>query len=893
MNKSKKIGFWYVCFLFGVLAIANPHEARSNSFVDSVKSFFSNESSENTGSEAIPVKKEVEAQEKAQVSAESISNEKSQETNSVAGTTQASGKKGVLRSESDILTLLSDEPGNAELLYELGQMKLLQGDFASAKNFFNSIKASGDVGLAHLGLSLAELTLGDLKGAYSTIVNASSPQDPLIVFAKSYYDFLLGQKQAGERLIQNAGKIKNPRLTSGILASYHALLGNYALANVMLSKLEDTGFLYAQALVAKVLSNPDQVEKLISEYRNKYQLSASVTNLIVANAQLLSFDYKSARKSFMAANEGASAQVKDAIKSRIEQLNNINDELFLNLHKMILATALKQKNKELIQRNLLGKGEALIRQVLDRNKLNSDGTSSMDIFEPANGDLIDIEAFNDFLINTITSNYFFLRAKEGNDFEEKRFSSKYTHRLLSLYLFSPQKPLGEDKVLSIMKKVVAAQEQMEQPYTALEATFSFYLKYLQTKKDFESISKIYEGKSSVTNFIDKFYDTSNFSKIENPSFFQDYFDTSLSEIRGIISEDVGKRKKMQAQIEGVKLFNSFKEEQSLTFEQGQSRLREAPDAGCLKDSISYYLAKRFKKETSNIYQRYLGCLKGISGDDQFMEQSVGVFVETLFSHEEYGAIVKFFETNEALILRASPFSFVHYVDSLGRSGDVAQAKKEAARLCPKVPAEICTRVNFESIPHLEVLHRAKGVSEAAKILNQVGTLMEKKNVAEAKRLLLQAKELDPINPFIYMYYEAIYRLEKGFDFLGEYTNLVSHYLTATNIEPELKNRIIDRIFRPCEDINLPCEILVTVIDDGHFKDVPQEIVQPAYAAQLIRNGLLERAGVIINEMTKSSNLTLQRKGIKLKASLTEILKHVEQQGSFDKNMIQESQPTAV
>lgn len=905
MKKSKKIGFWHTGILVGLLLLSSTYEAHSNSLIDSVKGFFSaagTDDEKTSEQNAIPQESATDS-DKGAVQATSAAESAILDTpqSSTQGGTSNGGKR--ILGEADVLRLISEDPSNPSHLFELGQLKLLDGNIEDAESNFDKIMSqTNDSTLLIIGKTLTQLFLGNIDQAYASIVSASTSSDPNVLVVKSWCEFLLGQQEAGKRLIQNATKVPNSRISNSFLASYYALVGDYDLARITVDKVGRTGFLPAQALVAKYLytsklqSNSETVKAALSELRNKHQLAKDAAHFILANSLMLTFNYELARENYEAAAESSSQRMAAAAQAKVAQIDNLSNSLFLELHKNLIADAAKRKNTKAFIDLIVNHKEASLR-LLTRN---SDMITKNDVFSNALANASLMEGFdyarmNNFLIDLAKNNRFLKQEFKSSDSKVLSELDRMTSEIMSYYIAPVDSPISEGELKQNMKSIINAHPSEIRLSVGVNLFFDYYCQSkISDAKSFSELVKRFKTSEQILAFMEEFVDVKLQTEKLKQERLQRFLERNLAKLNRQLEKSLALTTSEDSQKKLAQTYEGFKANNGLNYDQAIKELGAVGSNNCFTLAIEYYLTQRFKKaNTSQKLSEYLKCVSKISPDLRDLEQSIGIFIELLYLNEQYTQLISFYRDYEEWILRVSPFSSVHYIDSLGRTGKVEEAKLKAREVCAKVPSEICSKISLEIIPIHERLEKFAGTQRADKLLAKVGELIEKKNYNQAKALLLEAKANDPLNPFIYMFFETIYRADSSFDFLGQYTTLLSTFLSTPNLESDLRTKLIDRIFDPCESPSFPCEVLVNAIEDNRFKDLPKEKTLPAYAAQLIRIGKLEEAAVIIDEMTKSSNPNLQRKGIVLKASLTDILRQVQESGAFEQKMIEVPTSTSV
>lgn len=902
MKKSRKIGFWRSGTLIGMLLFSLTYDAHSNSFIESVKGFFSAKGPDTE-----------QTTERQQAVDKSVSSREEQQSRQIpdtkdSGSTQSSIPSGVgekrakMLDEVDVLRMISEDPSNPNHLFELAQLKMLDGNIADAESTFDRMMSlTDDSTLTILGKSLIQLFFGNIDQTYATIVKASNASDSNVLVVRYWCEFLLGQKDAAKLLVQNALKVPESRVSNSILASYYALIGEYDLARIAIDKVAQSGFLPAQALMAKYLytarlkSNSDTIKDALSELRNKHQLAKEAAHLILANALMLTLNYELARENYQAASKSSSQQIAAAAQGHINRLNDPGNMLYRELHKLLLVNAVNKKEIKKFNELIINNKEASLRLMrINPDFSDKDKEFGEALLEVSRMDDFDDARMNAFLVELVSNNRFLKKAEEGNDQKQLILLSQITADVLSFYNLKIGKIIKEEELREVMSSVVNTHPEQVRLALAVDLFFDFYCRNLlndpQATRD---INNNFKTLDDVRKFVMGFADV-KFQEDPTSAEVQESIRDSLIKIKRQIERQIAAENYLDEQKKVVRLYTDFKGNDGLDYDQALKELNAIGVSNCYVIVVQYYLLQRFGKENlSQKFAEYQKCLNNVSPDRRRLEQSISAISELLYLNKNYSTLISLYLDNEQLILQVAPFASVHFIDSLGKTTSAEAAKSKAREICDKLPSEICSKIHLEVIPEIERFERSVGVQKAAKLLVQVGDLIEKKNFKQAKPLLLEAKQSDPLNPFIYMFFEAVYRADNSFDFLTHYTTLLSTFLSTPNVDSELRVKLIDRIFNPCESPTFPCDVLVGAIEDNRFKDVPQETMLPAYAAQLIRTGRLEKAGAVIDEMVKSSNLNLQRKGLVLKAGLVEILKQVRESGAFDRNMIKVPTSTSV
>lgn len=890
MKKIKMITYSCIILVGLVLIGTVSTPAYSNSFTDSIKNFFK-----------VDKESRQEKTYKKQVPRDNIPSEKMSETVSLAPIETVT--QTPLLGEEQITQKLVEEPNNVNYQFELGQLKILKGDIDGARNIFSQLSMMGDgAKLGLIGTVLVDLFLGQNSEAYKKMSQSSLSSDPEILVLSSWSMFLGGATDAADNILNNASKITNSRVVLGTLATFYAVTGSYDLAEAILTSLAQTGFLPAQALKAKFLinskfgENKDAISTSFSELRNKYQLSEPVARMILGSGLMLELNYPKAAEQYEKVEEGALPALKSSAKRMSARIDDINDPLFVNYHQALLGLALKTKNVEFVKRilNVSPRAFLVLLTYLEDNPGSNLNSGNLDEFVFRH---FGPKWFREKILSSLSDNSYIdkINSKFANGEKLGEFVWALWDYIIRVPFEEGKRYTDEDleKFIDSIAELVPASLR---PYTKFELYLTFYPSGLLLRGDFDKAQKYYSDPESFRNFFFSKVSKADFDK--TPGMTQEHFERRivkrLSQIAISIKGDKEFSKILSARKSASDLMELIRNNPEFTAEQARAKLKEINEDSCVKTAIEYYLSHKFnQKEASTYYKEYLNCISKMDRDEKSIDISAGIFIETLFNAKEYEALIKFYNENDSWLSIVNGYSAIHYIEALALVNGARVALTEAKQVCAKVEAEFCVKINTEILPEIERRHRSQGMIKASELVTKAGSALEKKHYEQAKSLLLEAKTHDPLNPFIYMYFEAIYRIDNKFDFLTQYTELISAYLTEVNIEPARKIQLQKRIFEPCESLSFPCETLVTVIRDGRLNDTPSEVLKPAYAAQLIRLGELEAAGKIVDEMTKSDNLMLQRKGLQLKASLTEILRRVKNSSSFDKKILQDIEKTAV
>ncbi len=898
MKKIKMITY-STAAIAAVTALAiNSTPVYSNSFTNSIKSFFKVDEKE-SDAKGEQAKQQAPSQ-SAPVNAP-VAQESEREEAPASPVTRAS--EANILGEEQIAKKLVEEPNNVNYHFELGQLKLLKGDVDGARTTFSQLSQIADGSkLSLIGSVLVDLFLGETNEAYKKMSQSSLSSDPEILTLSSWCMFLGGSARAAETIIANASKVTNSRVALGTLATYYAATGNYDLAQTTLATLSQSGFIPAQGLVAKFLinsrfgENKDAFSDTFSELRNKFQLPEPVVRLIIANGYMLELNYPKAADQYREIGPGASATLAAGAKRVLARIENTVDPLLLNYHRSLTALAIKRKSTELMSRSLSASPRAVLKLIAS-------------IEERSEEALVESE-FERFVVRGLGAKWY--REKIVSLVSESDYSTAISKKLIakesvdksiwrpwdyfSKIQLEEDKKFSDEEIFKIIDDISGSMPSEMRGYIKLELLLDLYLRSLISKGDISKANEYYQSTDAFKKFL--------FSKVSKEElqkylpFTQEDFELRLKKKIGKIARIISDSKQfssyLSSQRDSVAVMDQLRQNPSLTDEQAKKMVGELSEGNCAKAAIDYYLSKRFKgKDTSIKYQGYLTCIANESNDAKLVDRSAGIFVETLFNAQEYQPLIKFYRENESWISRSNGYASVHYIDALGRSSGVDEARAEAKRVCANIEAEFCMKINSEIMPELEKRRLLVGISKASELINQAQAAISKKQYASAFSLLVEARKQDPLNPFIYMHFESLYRIDAKFDFLTQYTELITSYLTSPNLDGGKKTQLMERIFKPCEDVNLPCETLVTVVRDGRFNDVAEEVLKPAFAAQLIRSGELEEAKKVVDEMTQSENIMLQRKGLKLKTTLTEIIKRVRDSSSFDKKILQDIEKTSV
>ncbi len=891
MKKIKTVIYSSAALAGVIIASAVASPAYSNSFTDTIKSFFKVD--EEKAPEKIEVKKSPKP---TPVSTEQKS--ESPRPVEVEAVSQSS-----LYAEEQIVQKLVEEPNNVNYHFELGQLKLLKGDVDGAKSTFTQLSMmSGGSKLGLIGLVLIDLFLGETNQAYQKISQSGMSSDPEVLVLSSWCMFLGGTANAAEGILNNASKVTDSRVALGILATFYAVSGNYDLAQTTLVNISKMGFLPLHALLAKYLiaskfgQNEDAVADTFSEFRNKFQLTEPVSRMILGYGLMLELNYPAAFKQYQEVEEGDNLVLRASAKRISSRINNIADALLVQYHRSLMTLALKQKSREQVKRllNVSPRAVLVLLAKIEDNPQPILSQGTLDEFVLVNFganwyrekllSLMKDNSYVEEILNTVL-------AKKEIDFSIWK-PWNYFHRIA----LQENKKYTDEELDQLINEIANLFPTPFRAYAKLELYLVLFSNGLILRGDVDKVQEYYGSFESFENFL--------FSKItrEQLEQFPDYSKVVI---------DARIKKKLPQIVRGVKAareFKAFDNNQSkamaimeqirnnpkLSNDEARGLIAELKDGSCIKIAIEYYLSRRYNlNDSSTKFQEYLTCTSQLESNEKSVDRSGAIVAEALYVSGEYEALVKFYRENEAWLATSSGYSAVHYIDALGRLRGFEEAKLEAKRVCAIIEADFCIKINSDVMPELERRRNQLGVTKANELLTKAKDAIDKKQYSNAYSLLVEARKQNPMNPYVYMYFESLYRIDPKFDFLTQYTELVTAFLTNSSLDSVNRSLILERIFKPCEDVNLPCETLISVVRDGRFKDVPDEVIKPAFAAQLIRAGELEVAKKVVDEMTQSENLMLQRKGLKLKTTLTEIFKRVRDSSSFDKKILQEIEKTSV
>lgn len=896
MKKIKMITYSSVIAtgIVGIAALSTP--AYSTSITDSIKSFFKVDESPTADKKSPTPKAPV------QKPAEPARKTSAEEATKLPVSSAPVVSAGVMGEEA-VMQKLVEEPNNVNYLFELGQLKILKGDIAGATNTFNQLAPlQGGGKYSLIGLSLIDLFLGQTNEAYKRVAQSSLNSDPEVQVISGWCMLLGGNSSALDQIIQNAAKTNASRASLGTMAIFYAITGNYDLANVAIESLSQNGFLPSGSLIAKFLlrskfgADADAASATISELRNKFQLSEEVARTIVAAGALLELNYSLAKKQYEEIAGSGNTALAENAKRMINRFKDVTDPLMLSYHRSLTGLAVSRKDQELLRKVWSASPRATLRLI---SSLENNKTSTLDlgIFSQVSVQFFGADWYQKKYLSLIEDETLI---RELSDYyiahPEADRSLWRPWDYVSLIPIQEGKKLTQEEFDKLVEEVSQVYPENMRDAVKFEFYIELYSLFLIRAGDIQKVQDIYQSPESFQKFL--FTKLSETGLKQSPTFAQANFDRRVEKKISKVSRNLKNQsqfdKFMGSQKNASSVMEDFRRDAGLTIQIAKGQVDKISETGCMKPALEYYISKRFsEKDTSTRYQAYLTCVGQLTPELKDIDRSAGVFIETLYNNKEYSIITKFFRENESWITRSNPYSAVHYIDSLGRTEGMSVVTSEAKRICAIVSADFCVKINTEVMPELEKRSRLTGISKANELLGKAQAAIAKKNYEAAKPLLLEARAANPLNPFIYMYFESIYRADNKFDFLAQYTELVTTYLTTPNIDPALKPQLQERIFKPCEDVNLPCETLVTVVRDGRFDDVPAEVLKAAFAAQLIRLGELEAAKKIIEEMTQSENVTLQRKGLKLKTTLTEIFKRVQNSSSFDKKILQEIEKTSI